>query len=216
MPLHKVIAIDGPAASGKSTIARGVARALGFLYVDTGSMYRAMAWKSLQDKVDLASREAILEWLPTIVLEATPHDRAIELFMNGQHLEDAWLRAAEVNHTVSPIAAVPEIRNLCVVLQRSLKDDDDIVAEGRDMGTVVFPDTRYKFYIDASPDVREMRRQKQGYSDAILHRDKLDSTRSTAPLKVAEDAIVVDSSHMTPQENIEVVLKLIHDMDLGK
>ncbi|MDX2227147.1 MAG: (d)CMP kinase [Verrucomicrobiae bacterium] len=189
-----IIAIDGPAASGKSTLSRTLARELGILYVDTGAMYRAFTWRALQDGVNLSEPEAIQAWLSGVTMETRPKEGAVVLFINGVEIEDAWLRSDEVNAHVSKIAAVPAIRDIAVAAQRQIGDEQSAVFEGRDMGTVVFPGTPYKFYIDVSPDVRAARRAAQGQNDAIAERDRQDSSRATAPLKMAGDAVVIDNS----------------------
>ena len=191
-----VIAIDGPAASGKSSVARSLARKLGYRYVNTGAMYRAVTWLAI-------SRGIAPTDTPTVraILDATPIDC---IFSNDEsvflldgvdpapHLNDASVTAS-----VSTIASIPEVRRVLVAMQRECVKDCDVVMEGRDIGSAVFPDTPYKFYIDASLEVRAARRQKQGVADRIEARDRQDSSRPMSPLVIAEDAHVVDSSHLT-------------------
>lgn len=207
--LHPVVAIDGPAASGKSTVSRNLAKKMGYIYVDTGAMYRAIAWKSIRDGIDATDSANIVRWLPGVNLQAHVTANVSTLSVNGEAIEDAWLRTDEVNKRVSQIAAIPEVRTLAVERQRHLRSVGPLVAEGRDMGTVVFPDTPFKFYIDADPQVRAQRRQDQGQNDAILQRDKTDSSRATAPLKVADDAVVVDNSRQTPDQTVAFILEVI-------
>lgn len=195
-PQNIVIAIDGPAASGKSSVARQLARKLGYVYVNTGAMYRAVTWLAVSKGVPAQDTARVQE-----LLQATKFDFGVtknESIMRidgvdpSDHLVDD-----EVNANVSLIAAIPEVRRLLVENQRGYIRDNNLVMEGRDIGSAVFPETPYKFYVDASPEVRAMRRAKQGLQDSIASRDKIDSTRRTSPLVIAEDAHVVDSSNLT-------------------
>jgi CMP/dCMP kinase len=193
---HLVIAIDGPAASGKSSVARALARRLGFVYVNTGAMYRAITWLAVSRNVSSDDPVRVQQLLHFTSIECGLSDGESTLRLDGvdptPHLVDE-----AVNANVSAIASVPEVRRLLVAKQRAYASDHDLVMEGRDIGSVVFPETPYKFYIDASPEVRELRRLKQGLADPIAARDKFDSTRRNSPLIIAEDAHVIDSSHLT-------------------
>lgn len=193
---HIVIAIDGPAASGKSSVARALARRLGFLYVNTGAMYRAVTWHAVNTGIVTADPDSVVAMLAKTTIRCGVANGESSILINDVDPTPHLLDEA-VNSNVSNIATVPEVRRLLVALQRDYATDHDLVMEGRDIGTAVFPDTHYKFYIDASPEVRAMRRAKQGVQDSITARDKQDSSRRTSPLTIAEDAHVIDSSHLT-------------------
>jgi cytidylate kinase len=193
---HCVIAIDGPAASGKSTVARELARRLGFVYVNSGAMYRAITWFVLENGLDGCDRDRVVRLLETTEIRSWIAGLASRLIINdidpGEHLRDA-----RVNSHVSQLSAIPQIRKIVDDLMRDTAREHNIVVEGRDIGSIVFPDTPYKFYIDASPDVRQRRRAAEGQHDEIAARDRADSSRVAAPLVIAEDALVIDSSHLT-------------------
>lgn len=195
-PLHTIIAIDGPAASGKSSVARMLAKRLGFAYVNSGAMYRAVTWFVLQQKLPPNEPVAVTKLLSDMKIECGLRDGASTFSIGGLN-PDPFLCEDEVNKNVSAISSVPEVRHALVKLQRQYAQDHDLVMEGRDIGSVVFPDTPYKFYIDASPEVRARRRASQGQRDAITERDRSDTARKTSPLIIAEDAHVVDSSNLT-------------------
>ncbi|MDZ4742699.1 MAG: (d)CMP kinase, partial [Verrucomicrobiota bacterium] len=203
-----IIAIDGPSASGKSTVSRGVARELGCLYVDTGAMYRAFTWKALQDKIDYQSEEVVEGWIRPITLTTHTDGKSVSLQVNGQALDDAWLRTAEVNASVSYLARVPGVRTEAVNVQRDLRKLGSLVAEGRDIGTVVFPGADFKFYVDVPEEIRAARRAAQGMTDSIAQRDQMDSTRKTAPLKMAEDAVLIENIG-TAEETIARIMATI-------
>jgi CMP/dCMP kinase len=193
---HLVIAIDGPAASGKSSVARALARRLGFVYVNTGAMYRAVTWHALASGVPPAETERVNELLARSDLRCGV--RASEsTFLIGGADPTPHLVSDAVNSNVSQIARIPEVRHRLVALQRAYANEHDVVMEGRDIGSAVFPDTPYKFYIDASPEVRARRRERQGLQDSIAARDQVDTSRRTSPLVIAEDAHVIDSSNLT-------------------
>jgi cytidylate kinase len=197
MASHIVIAIDGPAASGKSSVARALARRLKFHYVNTGAMYRAVTWLAVARGVPPADTTAVRAMLDSTVIEcsfdATGESTILLDGMDpGPHLNDASVTAS-----VSTIASIPEVRRRLVAKQRECAKDSDVVMEGRDIGSAVFPETPYKFYIDATLEVRAARRMKQGVADRIEARDRQDSSRPMSPLIIAEDAHVVDSSHLT-------------------
>lgn len=191
-----VIAIDGPAASGKSSVARALARRLGYSYVNTGAMYRAVTWHVLRSGVDPKDAVAVRGAVESAGIECGVEGRESVIRIGGVD-PGQELVAEAVNGAVSAVSTVPEVRARLVGLQRECGALGDCVMEGRDIGSAVFPDTPYKFYIDASPEVRAQRRARQGLQDSILQRDKIDSSRKTAPLVIAEDAHVVDSSHLT-------------------
>ena len=193
---HQIIAIDGPAASGKSSVARELARRLGFVYVNSGAMYRAMTWLVLERGIlpnDTAAIEQLAETAP-ITCELRDHD---SLMLIGGVDPEPFLRDDRVNENVSLVSSVPRVREILVEHLRRYAEVNDLVMEGRDIGSVVFPETPFKFYIDASPDIRLRRRAAQGQRDRITARDEADSSRRASPLIIAEDAHVIDSSNLT-------------------
>lgn len=191
-----LIAIDGPAASGKSSVARTLARRLRLAYVNSGAMYRAVTWWMLRKGVNPDDPQSVLALLPAMPIEYGLDHGVSTILMAGVDPGEA-LFSEVVNQHVSAIARIPEVRHLLVKRQRAYADEWDLVMEGRDIGSVVFPDTPYKFYIDASPDVRARRRAAQGQRDSITDRDRADTSRKTSPLAISEDAYVIDSSNLT-------------------
>jgi cytidylate kinase len=197
MPDHVVIAIDGPAASGKSSVARALARKLGYHYVNTGAMYRAITWLVVSRGTIPADTTAVRMMLDSSVIECVFDATGESTILIDGISPSAHLNDASVTAGVSAIASIPKVRRRLVALQRECCTGCDVVMEGRDIGSAVFPETPYKFYIDATLEVRAARRQKQGVTDRIEARDKQDSSRPMSPLIIAEDAHVVDSSHLT-------------------
>lgn len=205
-----IIAIDGPAASGKSTVARRVATALDGVFVNSGGMYRAFTWWVAHRGIDPHETAAVLALLDETRFSCSEADGVATISIDGEELDAAKLSEAAVNQQVSIIAAIPEVRSRLVAEQRSYAaQGGTLVMEGRDIGSVVFPETPYKFYIDASPEVREARRQAEGIQDAIAARDQIDSNRKASPLVIADDATVVDSSHMGIEDVVAAVLEAI-------
>ena len=193
---HKIIAIDGPAASGKSSVARELARRLGYVYVNSGAMYRAMTWLVLERGVSTSDAEAIQELAETAPISCELRERDSLMLIDGVDPEP-FLREDRVNENVSRVSSVPRVREILVEHLRRYAAENDLVMEGRDIGSVVFPDTPFKFYIDASPEIRLRRREAQGQRDRITARDEADSSRRASPLIIAEDAHVIDSSNLT-------------------
>ncbi|MDB6117789.1 MAG: cmk: cytidylate kinase [Verrucomicrobiaceae bacterium] len=212
----EVIAIDGPAASGKSSVAKLVARNLGRIYVNTGNMFRMITWAVLQDGINSQDASLVAALEPSIKLEFRVVDGHVEAAINGRVLSDAELNSPQVNAAVSHIAQVPAVRARLVNEQRALVKHGALVMEGRDIGSVIFPETPHKFYIDASEEVRAKRRSSQGLSDAVGLRDKLDTTRKNAPLVVPEGALRIDSSDMTLDEVVARVLAVLQDQGLAR
>ena len=215
--LPVVIAVDGPAASGKGTVAMGVARALGFHYLDSGSLYRLVALQALQTGTPVEAAPALAEIAAD--LDVTFRDGAIAL--DGQDVTEA-IRAEAVSAAASQVAVHPPVRTALIERQRAFRRPPGLVADGRDMGTVVFRDAPYKVFLTASAAERAKRRHKQlkdkGVSvnlDSLLHeiaaRDERDAGRAVAPLKPAEDAVILDSTGMPITEVIERVLALLPD-----
>jgi cytidylate kinase len=191
-----VVAIDGPAASGKSSVARKLARSLGFSYVNSGAMYRAVTWELLREQIDPARPDRVETALGRMKLDSGFSENGDSYIRINAEIPDLELRQIEVNQAVSAYSAIPAVRNVIGQRLRSMCQGLDVVMEGRDIGTAVFPDSPHKFYLDASPEIRRRRRAAQGQDDSIEHRDKLDSTRRVAPLSVASDAHVIDTSHL--------------------
>lgn len=208
MILHRAIAIDGPAASGKSTLARLLSQRLGLIMVNSGAMYRAVTWKVLQLGIDPADRAAVVEALRGMDVECGIDGLDSTVRIDGVDPGDA-LRSEEVNANVSAISAVPEVRECLVSLQRDYLKRGDVVMEGRDIGSVVFPETPYKIYMDADPAVREARREEVGEVDSVAARDKADSGRVTAPLRIAEGAAVLDTSAHSIESGVEAALEIL-------
>jgi cytidylate kinase len=199
-----VIAIDGTSASGKSTNSKLVAKALGYVYVDTGAMYRTLAWHCLQKRVDIHDNKAVANacrrWKTSLeCVETKSHLRAVHLLVEG-HYPDKEIRTAEVSAATSLIAAVPKVRDWMKKKQRECIQFGDLVMEGRDIGTNVFPETDYKFYLDAKLEERSARRAADGVHENLAARDERDSQRAAAPLMIALGAKVLDNSKLSSAE----------------
>jgi cytidylate kinase len=217
-----IIAIDGPAASGKSTIGKRLADALGYLFFDTGLMYRAVTWLALQQALDVhdeAAVTALAEAVPIEVLPPSKDDgRACDVIVEDEDI--TWeTRRPEVDANVSVVAAYPGVRQALSTQQRRIGQRGDVVMVGRDIGTVVLPDADLKIYLDATAEERARRRYdeiiaRDEHADydvilsKVLERDRIDSTRDVAPLKIAQDAIVVDSDHLSAEEVFQQILAL--------
>jgi cytidylate kinase len=191
-----VIAIDGPAASGKSTVARKLAKRLGFSYVNSGALYRGIAWLAHLHTIPANDANAVCNQIRKSVFNFDLRGKELIFLIDGESPEP-HLRDEEVNRTVSAISAIAEVREFLVAHLREFLTWDNLVMEGRDIGSMVFPDTLYKFYIDASLEVRAQRRAVQGQRDDLFFRDRADSSRRASPLTIAEDAHVIDSSSLT-------------------
>jgi cytidylate kinase len=191
-----VIAIDGPAASGKSTVARKLAKRLGFSYVNSGALYRGIAWLAIERDIRPDDANAICCQLHNSVFKFDLQGKELIFLIDGISPE-VHLRDERVNRTVSTISAIADVRDFLVAHLRQFLTWDNLVMEGRDIGSMVFPDTLYKFYIDASLEVRAQRRAVQGQRDDLFFRDRADSSRRASPLTIAEDAHVIDSSSLT-------------------
>ncbi|SBS75403.1 Cytidylate kinase [uncultured Mycobacterium sp.] len=214
-----VVAVDGPAGTGKSSVSRGLARALNAHYLDTGAMYRLVTLSILRARVDLADPEAIAASadVPLSVSNDPDVDRA---YLGGEDVS-AEIRGDEVTRAVSAVSAVPQVRARLVALQRELASGpDNVVVEGRDIGTVVLPDADVKIFLTASAETRARRRNDQnvavGLADDyetvladVRRRDHLDSTRAVSPLRPADDAVIVDTSEMTEAEVVAHLLQLV-------
>ena len=200
-----VIAIDGPAASGKSTVARKLAKRLGFSYVNSGALYRGIAWLAIEHDIRPDDASAICGQLQNSVFKFDLQGKELIFLIDGVSPEP-HLRDERVNRTVSTISAIADVREFLVAHLRQFLTWDSLVMEGRDIGSMVFPDTLYKFYIDASLEVRAQRRAVQGQRDDLFFRDRADSSRRASPLTIAEDAHVIDSSSLTIDGVVERLL----------
>ncbi|MGD0814408.1 MAG: (d)CMP kinase [Verrucomicrobiota bacterium] len=203
-----VIAIDGASASGKSTNAKIVARALGFIHVDTGAMYRTLAWYCLKQGVDVHDAEAVsalcARWNAT--LECPGH--AVHLLVDGYH-PTREIRTAQVSEATPWVAAAPRVREWMKEKQRQCIQFGNLVMEGRDIGTHVFPEAQFKFYLDASLSERAKRRAAEGIQENIAARDERDTRRAAAPLQIAPDAVVINNSHLTAAQTSALILERI-------
>ncbi|MGC1830516.1 MAG: (d)CMP kinase [Candidatus Acidiferrales bacterium] len=213
-----IIAIDGPVGSGKSTLARRVAALLGYVYVDTGAMYRAIALKALRNGVPLDAAEALAALAGETRIDLRAHDGAQQVFLDGEDVTAA-IRTPEVAQAASKVALVPGVRQVLVAEQRRAGRNSGVVMEGRDIGSVVFRDAELKIFLTASPEVRAERRwrehQQKGEAvdlartlEEIHERDRRDQERSSSPLVRAKDAVAVDSTAMEPEEVARLVVTL--------
>jgi cytidylate kinase len=217
-----IVAIDGPSGAGKSTVAKAVARKLGFSCLDTGAMYRAIAWKALADGVDLHDEEALGKLAGDCVISFEHENNdpiARRVFVDGCDITSA-IRTAEIDKAVSPVSATPAVRSALVAQQQRIGSQGDYVVEGRDIGTTVFPNAECKVFLTASAEERAHRRVRQnvdrdlGSIDFeevladIIRRDSVDSSRSVSPLKPAEDAVHIDSTNCYIEEIIDQICSL--------
>jgi cytidylate kinase len=211
-----VIAIDGPSGSGKSSVARGVARSLGLDYLDTGSMYRAMTWFVLSQGADVADVAAVSQLAVEAELKPSVTPELQDIYVGDTDVTEI-IRGELITSLVSKVAAIPAVRSFLVARQQELvtQASAGIVVEGRDIGTVVLPDAFLKLYLTADPTVRASRRAAESdgnvaaTQESLLARDHADSTRTVSPLELADDAILLDTTHMDLPEVIEHVLALV-------
>ncbi|MBP9038525.1 MAG: (d)CMP kinase [Candidatus Syntrophosphaera sp.] len=214
-----IIAIDGPAASGKSTTAQLLAKKLGYLYIDTGAMYRACALKAKKMGIDINDEESIRNLLDFIDIQIENDNSKNRILLDGEDVSED-IRADDISSLASAISAIPAVRYKMVELQRKMGEKGSVILDGRDIGTFVFPDAEVKFFLTASPEIRAKRRwlelQQKGidknFSEVLadlVKRDNNDSQRALAPLKKAEDAIEIDTSNMTIEEQTETLYKII-------
>ena len=220
--MARVIAIDGPSGAGKSSVSRIVGKKLGFLHVDSGALYRIMTWQALVRKVDTDNPDAVAAFAPTVEIECRPENGAIAYYVGGE-LPGDRIRTPEINAHASQVATVKQVRDKVTAILRDLTRFGDLVVEGRDITTAVFPDSPARFYLTASAEARASRRQKEEVEKGIanqsaaavkaslLARDAIDSTRKYAPLRKADGAIEIDSSDLTLEQVVDIVLEKIHE-----
>ena len=225
-PHHFVIAIDGPAASGKSTTARRAAQELGFLHLDTGAMYRAFTLKAIRAGIDPADPAAIGRLVGLTHIELRRSNGGLQVLLDGEDVSRA-IRSGEVTGAVSQVSSLRVVREAMVREQRRAAEQADVVAEGRDIGTVVFPDADLKFFMVAGIEARARRRQTElrvagveidlaELEEAIGERDRLDSSREESPLRKAPDAIEIDTSEMTIEEQVACVTRIARQRLAGE
>lgn len=215
------VAIDGPVGAGKSTIARQCAKELGFIYVDTGALYRCIGLYCLNKGISTTDNENVTKALSEIKLDISVIDSTQHVFLNGVDVS-AEIRQNEVSMAASNVSAIPKVREFLLDLQRGLAKSNNVIMDGRDIGTVILPDARVKIYLTAKPEIRAKRRydeliakgqqvEYQSVLDDLNQRDYNDMHRETAPLKAADDAVVIDTSELNFNEACEVIIKTIKD-----
>lgn len=217
-----IVAIDGPAGSGKGTIAKKVGERLGLVHVDTGAMFRCVTLNVIQEGIAIEEESQIEGMLNKIKIDLKENG---EVFLNGKEVTKK-IRDSEVTQLVSPVSVIPAVRKKLLERQREIAQEKEVIMEGRDIGTVIFPNADVKVYLDASPEERARRRVKQNeekgmitsYEETlknIMDRDKRDITREVAPLKQAEDAIYIDSSNMTIEEVVKTIVQIIQQKKIS-
>lgn len=220
-----IVAIDGPAASGKSTSAKLLAKELGFLYLDTGAMYRCVSWAVIKDEIDLSNDRQLLNFLKKFKIDLKNTGNRSSFYVNNKDVTDL-IRKSNISQRVSEVSAVPDIRDFMVDIQRNYAKSENCVMEGRDIGTVVFPKAEVKFFIIASDEVRAKRRkleleslgEKKSLSeliDEIRRRDDFDSNRGHSPLKKAFDAIEIDTTDLSIDEQVKLMLGIVKQKIIG-
>ena len=220
-----IVAIDGPAASGKSTSAKLLAKELGFIYLDTGAMYRCVSWAVIKDEIDLSNDRQLLNFLKIFKIDLKNTGNRSSFYVNNKDVTDL-IRKSNISQRVSEVSAIPDIRDFMVDIQRNYAKSENCVMEGRDIGTVVFPKAEVKFFIIASDEVRAKRRkleleslgEKKSLSeliDEIRRRDDFDSNRGHSPLKKAFDAIEIDTTDLSIDEQVKLMLDIVKQKIIG-
>ena len=215
------IAIDGPAGAGKSTISRAAAKAVGFIYVDTGALYRAIGVNALRKGIDTKDKSAVAATLGDISVDLVFENGEQKVLLNGENVS-AEIRTPPASMAASDVSAVPEVRAFLFDLQRDIAKRNNCIMDGRDIGTVVLPDAKVKIFLTASPESRAMRRYKEliekgtevDYKDVLddlIQRDYNDSHREIAPLKPAEDGVIVDTTNLNLEESINEITRIIKE-----
>ncbi len=215
-----IIAIDGPVGAGKSTVARTVAEELNYKYIDTGAMYRALACKVTEEGVNLKDRKRIIELARETKIALKKKKGNLNVYLEGKEIDPEQLRSEETGKKASLISKIKGVRKELVHLQREMGASGGVVAEGRDIGTVVFPEADFKFYLEAAPQERARRRYRElkerscpvklrEIKKDVEKRDRNDSLRKFSPLRKAEDAVLIDSTKMSVEEEVKEILKVI-------
>lgn len=222
MNTHKIaVAVDGPAGAGKSSISKIVAKKLGYLYIDTGAMYRSVTWAVLHNHIDVNNQKAVEALLPELDLTMEASDDSCKVFIAGQDVTD-FIRTPQVNNAVSIVASYKGVRQYLVERQRLMAEAGGVILDGRDIGSVVLPNAELKIYLTASVEARAMRRYLEvkgtvneqtleDIKDSVMQRDDMDKNRKESPLIQVEDAVLVDSSEMTFDETVERILHLVQE-----
>ena len=222
MNTHKIaVAVDGPAGAGKSSISKIVAKKLGYLYIDTGAMYRSVTWAVLHNHIDVNNQKAVEALLPDLDLTMEASDDSCKVFISGQDVTD-FIRTPQVNNAVSIVASYKGVRQYLVERQRLMAEAGGVILDGRDIGSVVLPNAELKIYLTASVEARAMRRYLEvkgtvneqtleDIKDSVMQRDDMDKNRKESPLIQVEDAVLVDSSEMTFDETVEHILHLVQE-----
>lgn len=222
MNTHKIaVAVDGPAGAGKSSISKIVAKKLGYLYIDTGAMYRSVTWAVLHNHIDVNNQKAVEALLPELDLTMEASDDSCKVFIAGQDVTD-FIRTPQVNNAVSIVASYKGVRQYLVERQRLMAEAGGVILDGRDIGSVVLPNAELKIYLTASVEARAMRRYLEvkgtvneqtleDIKDSVMQRDDMDKNRKESPLIQVEDAVLVDSSEMTFDETVEHILYLVQE-----
>ena len=217
--MHIAVAIDGPAGAGKSTIARAAAAELGYIYVDTGALYRAVAWYVVDRGIDPQDSPAVIAALPGLQLDLRYIDGVQRVFVGERDVSD-FIRTPEMSMGSSAVSALPEVRDFLMETQRSLARRNDVIMDGRDIGTVVLPDATVKIFLTATPEARATRRWKEYQAKGIdtpyeevladvKQRDYQDTHRAAAPLKQADDAVLLDTSELDFEQSLAAMKKII-------
>jgi len=221
-----IVAIDGHSSCGKSTIAKAVAARFGYVFIDSGAMYRAVTLFALRQNLiadGIVNQQALIQLIPEINIEFrfNPEKQKSDTYLNGENVEDE-IRQLPVSQNVSPVATIAEVREAMVHLQQEMGKHKGIVMDGRDIGTVVFPEAELKLFVTASPEIRAQRRfdeltakgETVSFNEILQNvqeRDHIDSTRETSPLRKADDALVLDNSHMTREEQLKWVIEKVEE-----
>lgn len=215
------VAIDGPAGAGKSTVSRAAAKAVGYIYVDTGALYRAVGVYSLRNGVDTKDKPAVASTLPAITVDLVFENGEQKVLLNGEDVS-VEIRTPPASMAASDVSAVPEVRAFLFDLQRDIAKRNNCIMDGRDIGTVVLPDAKVKIFLTASPEERATRRYREliekgtdvKYEDVLfelIERDYNDSYREIAPLKPAEDGVILDTTGLTLEESVNEIIKIIKE-----
>ena len=215
------VAVDGPAGAGKSTVSRAAAKAMGYIYVDTGALYRAVGVNALRNGIDTKDRQAVAESLSDISVNLVFENGEQKVLINGEDVS-AEIRTPDASMAASDVSAVPKVRDFLFDLQRNIASKNNCIMDGRDIGTVVLPNAKVKVFLTASPEERAMRRFRElsekgstvKYEEVLedlIKRDYNDSHREVAPLKQADDAVLLDTTGMTLEQSVESLIRIIKE-----